>query len=145
MVAVCQFRHQVSEHLRRSREAVQQKHRWVLRRTGFAVEDIQPINVDGFMSNRHSLFLLSHSVSASNPESKMRGTQILKMILLRDRQGGNTPSIRGTSVSSKTHANFEFGISNFTDGFRFDARLRIFLSSLRKAPVVVRKKYIRPF
>src|SRR5215470_12517497 len=80
MVAVCQFRHQVSEHLRRSREAVQQKHRWVLRRTGFAVEDIQSINVDGFMSNRHSLFLLSHCVSASNAESKMKGTQILKMI-----------------------------------------------------------------
>src|SRR5215831_2541317 len=80
MVAVCQFWHQVSEHLRRSRETVQQKHRWVRRRTGFAVEDIESINVDGFVSNRHSLFLLSHSVSASNAESKMKGTQILKMI-----------------------------------------------------------------
>src|SRR5215813_12031898 len=80
MVGVRQFWHQVSEHLRRSRETVQQKHRWVLRRTGFAVEDIQSIDVDGFVSNRHSLFLLGHSVSASNPESKMKGTQIKKMI-----------------------------------------------------------------
>src|SRR5262245_59202673 len=47
------------------------KARWVRRRTGFAVEDIESINVDGFVSNRHSLFLLSHSVSVSNPESKM--------------------------------------------------------------------------
>src|SRR5215831_5515522 len=80
MVAVCQVWHQVSEHLRRSRETVQQKHRWVLRRTGFAVEDIQSINVDGFVSNRHSLCLLGHGESASNPESKMKRAQILKMI-----------------------------------------------------------------
>jgi hypothetical protein len=59
---------------------VQQKHRWVLRRTGFAVEDIQSINVDGFVSNCHSLFLISHGVPACNPESKMEGTQINKMI-----------------------------------------------------------------
>src|SRR6516225_1252149 len=51
MVAVCQFRHQVPEHLRRSRKAVQQKHRWGLRRTGLAVEDVQSINVDGFVSD----------------------------------------------------------------------------------------------
>src|SRR6516225_8835763 len=80
MVAVCQFWHQVPEHLRRSRETVQQEHCWVLSRTGFAVEDIQSINVDGFVSNRNSLFLLSHEVSASNPESKIKGTQILRMI-----------------------------------------------------------------
>src|SRR5262249_15594094 len=80
MVAVCQFRHQVPEHLRRSRETVQQKYRWGLRRTGFAVEDIQSIDIDGFVSNRHSLFLLGHSVSASNPKSKTNGTQILTMI-----------------------------------------------------------------
>src|SRR5215813_7474542 len=80
MVAVCQFWHQVSEHLRRSRETVQQKHGWVLRRTGFAVEDIQSINVNGFVSNCHSLFLISHGVSTCNPESKMKGTQIKKMI-----------------------------------------------------------------
>src|SRR5215475_121026 len=76
VVGVCQFRHQVSEHLRRSWETVQQKHRWVLGYTGFAVEDIQTLDVDGFVSNRHSFFLLSHGVSASNPESKMKRTQI---------------------------------------------------------------------
>ena len=42
--------------------------------------DTQSINVDGFVSNRHSWFLFSHGISASNPESKMKGTQILKMI-----------------------------------------------------------------
>src|SRR5689334_23982810 len=79
MVAVCQLRHQFSEHLRRRRETMQQEYRWVLRRTGFAVEDIQSIDVDGFVSNCHWLFLHSHSVSASNPESKRSGTQIRKM------------------------------------------------------------------
>jgi len=34
-----------------------------------------------FVSDRHSLFLLSHGVSASNRESKMKRTQKLKMIL----------------------------------------------------------------
>src|SRR5215467_8521661 len=97
MVGVRQFWHQVSEHLRRSRETVQQEYRWVLRRTGFAVEDIQSIDVDGFVSNRHSLFLRSHSVSASNLESKMK------------RRPRRTQ-------------HFKFDIGNFTDAVDGDSR-----------------------
>jgi lysine/ornithine N-monooxygenase len=61
MKPVGQQGNEIAKHVRRGRETVQQKHRWVLRRTGFAVEDIQSINVNGFVSNRNSLFLLSHT------------------------------------------------------------------------------------